>query len=65
MVEETAPGVYKDKETGEQLERVTAKMSKSLKNVINPDEIVNTYGADSMRIAVWTVSCTLSGFCAP
>jgi len=50
MVEETAPGVYKDKETGEQLERVTAKMSKSLKNVINPDEIVNTYGADSMRM---------------
>ena len=25
-------------------------MSKSLKNVINPDEIVNTYGADSMRM---------------
>ncbi|MCI2096341.1 MAG: leucine--tRNA ligase [Sphaerochaeta sp.] len=50
MVEEVTPGVFKDKETGETLERVTAKMSKSLKNVINPDDIIATYGADSMRM---------------
>jgi len=27
-----------------------AKMSKSLKNVINPDDIVDEYGADSLRL---------------
>ena len=25
-------------------------MSKSLKNVVNPDEIVDQYGADSLRL---------------
>ncbi len=50
QVEKKADGTYVDKETGEVLQQVTAKMSKSLKNVINPDEIVNTYGADSMRM---------------
>ncbi len=49
-VEERAPGAYVEKATGEPLERVIAKMSKSLKNVINPDEIVQQYGADSMRL---------------
>ncbi len=39
-----------DKETGESLERVIAKMSKSLKNVINPDEVEAEYGADTMRM---------------
>jgi leucyl-tRNA synthetase len=50
MVEETGPDVFIEKETGEELERVVAKMSKSLKNVINPDEIINEFGADSMRM---------------
>jgi leucyl-tRNA synthetase len=36
--------------TGEELSRVIAKMSKSLKNVINPDDIINDFGADSMRM---------------
>jgi len=39
-----------DKTTGEQLERVIAKMSKSLKNVINPDEVIAEYGCDTMRM---------------
>ncbi len=50
MVEETAPDQFIEKETGESLERVVAKMSKSLKNVINPDDIINEFGADSMRM---------------
>ncbi len=50
QVEETAPEVYIEKATGERLERIVAKMSKSLKNVINPDDIINEYGADSMRM---------------
>jgi leucyl-tRNA synthetase len=50
MVEEIAPDQFIEKETGESLERVVAKMSKSLKNVINPDDIINEFGADSMRM---------------
>ncbi|MBR3549822.1 MAG: leucine--tRNA ligase, partial [Treponema sp.] len=48
--EETASGEFKDKETGEKLERIVAKMSKSLKNVVNPDEMIQQYGADSVRM---------------
>ncbi|MFC2821727.1 MAG: leucine--tRNA ligase [Sphaerochaeta sp.] len=47
---EKEPGVFVDKESGEVLERVVAKMSKSLKNVINPDEVIAQYGADTMRL---------------
>ncbi len=36
--------------TGERLERVIAKMSKSLKNVINPDDVIRDFGADSCRL---------------
>ncbi|MDD5597813.1 MAG: class I tRNA ligase family protein, partial [Victivallaceae bacterium] len=38
------------KETGEKLEEFPAKMSKSLKNVVNPDDVIKSYGADSMRL---------------
>ena len=41
---------YFDTETWEELKQVVAKMSKSLKNVINPDDIVDEYGADSLRL---------------
>ncbi len=50
MVEEVETDVFVEKETGQKLERVIAKMSKSLKNVINPDEIIQEFGADSMRL---------------
>ena len=38
------------KNTGEELEQFPAKMSKALKNVVNPDEIVEAYGADTLRL---------------
>ncbi|UTC78649.1 leucine--tRNA ligase [Treponema sp. OMZ 799] len=41
---------FEDMETGEKLEQVIAKMSKSLKNVINPDDIIKEYGADTLRL---------------
>lgn len=43
-------GTFVDNETGENLERVVAKMSKSLKNVVNPDDVIKEYGADTMRL---------------
>ena len=38
------------KETGETIKPVVEKMSKSKKNVINPDEIIEKYGADAFRM---------------
>ena len=49
MVEEKN-GKFYSTEDGEELERVIAKMSKSLKNVVNPDEMIKNYGADSVRM---------------
>ncbi len=34
----------------EELVEIPAKMSKSLKNVVNPDDVVRDYGADSLRL---------------
>ena len=33
-----------------ELDEITTKMSKSLGNVVNPDEIIDVYGADVMRL---------------
>lgn len=49
MVEEKQEK-YFHTETGEELKQVVAKMSKSLKNVVNPDDIIKEYGADSLRL---------------
>ncbi len=49
LVEEK-DGKYFHIETGEELRQIVAKMSKSLKNVINPDDVVEKYGADSLRL---------------
>ena len=35
---------------GEALVEFPAKMSKSLRNVVNPDDVIREYGADSMRM---------------
>ncbi|RMD74928.1 MAG: leucine--tRNA ligase [Lentisphaerae bacterium] len=47
---EERDGKYYHKETGEELERIMAKMSKTLKNVVNPDDVVREYGADTLRV---------------
>ena len=41
---------HTERATGEKVTRTTAKMSKSLKNVINPDDVIEEYGADTFRL---------------
>ncbi|MFC4652830.1 leucine--tRNA ligase [Lactococcus nasutitermitis] len=47
---EKRDGGFFNIETGEELEQAPAKMSKSLKNVVNPDDVVERYGADTLRV---------------
>ncbi|MGT2935761.1 leucine--tRNA ligase [Streptococcus castoreus] len=47
---EKRDGSFVNIETGEELEQAPAKMSKSLKNVVNPDDVVDQYGADTLRV---------------
>jgi len=49
LVEER-DGKYYHKETGDELRQIVAKMSKTLKNVVNPDDVTSKYGADSLRL---------------
>ncbi|MBZ0151032.1 MAG: class I tRNA ligase family protein, partial [Planctomycetes bacterium] len=37
-------------QSGEKLKRIVTKMSKRYGNVINPDDVVNEYGADTLRL---------------
>jgi leucyl-tRNA synthetase len=41
---------YVARDTGEVVTQITAKMSKSLKNVVNPDDVIADYGADTFRL---------------
>ncbi|MCZ7649279.1 MAG: leucine--tRNA ligase [Planctomycetota bacterium] len=43
-------GVFVLKSDGQPVEPIVAKMSKTLKNVVNPDEVVKEYGADTLRL---------------
>ncbi len=47
---EERDGKFFHKVTGEELNQIVAKMSKTLKNVVNPDDVVQNYGADSLRL---------------
>ncbi|MEZ5070172.1 MAG: leucine--tRNA ligase [Bacteroidales bacterium] len=47
---EEKDGSFFHRETGEELKQIVAKMSKSLKNVVNPDDVVQNFGADSLRL---------------
>jgi leucyl-tRNA synthetase len=49
LVEER-DGKFFHKESGAELRQIVAKMSKTLKNVINPDDVTLKYGADSLRL---------------
>ena len=49
LVEER-DGAYYHSGTGEELKQIVAKMSKSLKNVVNPDDVVSSFGADALRL---------------
>lgn len=50
LVEEDDQGVAKHSQTGEPLNRIVAKMSKALKNVVDPEGVVKEYGADALRL---------------
>lgn len=41
---------YFHKETNEELNQIVAKMSKSLKNVVNPDDVINQHWSDALRL---------------
>ena len=47
---DTAGDKPRHTETGEELVESIEKMSKSLKNVVNPDDVIGEYGADTFRL---------------
>ncbi len=47
---EEKDGKYVHSQTGEELTQIVAKMSKSLKNVVNPDDVIKDFGTDSLRM---------------
>jgi leucyl-tRNA synthetase len=52
QVDETGTEKFIERATGKAVARIIAKMSKSLKNVINPDDVVREFGADAMRLYI-------------
>jgi leucyl-tRNA synthetase len=55
LVEEK-DGKFFERETGKEVKQVVAKMSKSLKNVVNPNDIVREHGADTLRLYEMSIS---------
>ncbi len=47
---EERDGKFVHKETGAELSQIVTKMSKRYGNVVNPDDVVNEYGADTLRL---------------
>jgi leucyl-tRNA synthetase len=50
QVTEVKEGEFTETATGAKVTQIVAKMSKSLKNVINPDDVIADYGADTFRL---------------
>jgi leucyl-tRNA synthetase len=48
-VVEREDGKFYQRDSGEELTQAVAKMSKALKNVVSPDEIIAEFGADTFR----------------
>ena len=49
-VEDKGDGEFVHRETGDPLKQIVTKMSKRYGNVVNPDEVVQEYGADTLRL---------------
>lgn len=47
---EERDGRFYHTKNGTEVRQIVAKMSKSLKNVVNPDDVVKNYGADTLRL---------------
>ena len=50
QVSEVKEGEFVETATGQKVTQIVAKMSKSLKNVVNPDDVIVEYGADTFRL---------------
>jgi leucyl-tRNA synthetase family protein len=50
LVHEIAEGQFVETATNQPVSTIVAKMSKSLKNVINPDDVIAEFGADTFRL---------------
>ncbi|MGP1274121.1 MAG: leucine--tRNA ligase [Caulobacterales bacterium] len=51
-VEERGEGHFVHVPTGDPVTRIGAKMSKSLRNVVTPDDVVAQYGSDAFRVCL-------------
>ncbi len=49
-VEDRGEDDWVEANSGDAVTRVVAKMSKSLRNIVNPDDIIAEYGADTLRL---------------
>lgn len=50
QVKEVSENKFIETATGQSVTQIVAKMSKSLKNVVNPDDVIADYGADTFRL---------------
>lgn len=51
-VEERGEGEFVHVPTGDPVQRIGAKMSKSLRNVVTPDDVIARFGSDAFRVCL-------------